>query len=383
VTRLPVPFPAANQVKQARPDAAEARVIAGGVAGAVAPGGQLTSLQRLMIDALTESMTDFVVAASVVPRLGPEEFARAMADRNEGFRTRMVQFMLLGALVLNPVPIEVVERVEQYAHELGIRHDMLRVAHRLAKGSYGLACVDFERSGYTSTWDAARSDVLHTSSDVPEPWIQSVHDVELAHRWAALRDLHANTLGAQVANFYAARGFTFPGEPGSAPPLLAQHDWVHVLAEYGSTVESEIEVFAFIARANDDPRAFSLLAQIIGLFETGHVATGLGIFEYDRGHLSHEGMAVRLADAMRRGALSATANHSIDFFTVDWFEHAGADVDEVRVRLGIVPKAERAVALGSVTPWERGGITPFQYEAGGQRARDEGRAYEAFGATPG
>jgi hypothetical protein len=335
-----------------------------------------------MIDALTESMTGFVVPVSVVPGLGPEEFARAMAERNEGFRTRMVQFMLLGALVLNPVPTEVVERVERYAHELGIHHDMLRVAHRLAKGSYGLACFDFERSGYTSTWDPSRSGVLHTTGDVAEPWAQSVHDVALAHRWAALRDLPASTLGRQVANFYAARGFAFPGEPGSAPPLLAQHDWVHVLADYGSTVESEIEVFAFIARANDDPRAFSLLAQIIGLFETGHLATGLGLFEYDRGHLSHEGMAVRLADAMRRGALSAAANQSIDFLTVDWFEHATADVDEVRVRLGIVPKSDRAVALGSVTPWERGGITPFQYEAGRQRAERAGHRFETFGATP-
>lgn len=38
-------------------------------------------------------------------------------------------------------------------------------------------------------------------------------------------------------------GFSCPGPPGSAPPLLAQHDWVHVLADYGSTVESELEVF--------------------------------------------------------------------------------------------------------------------------------------------
>jgi hypothetical protein len=93
-------------------------------------------------------------------------------------------------------------------------------------------------------------------------------------------------------------------------------------------------------------------------------------------------MAVRLADAMRRGALSAAANQSIDFLTVDWFAHAGDDVDDVRARLGIVPKSERAVALGSVTPWQPGGITPFQYEVGRQRAEAEGRAYEAFGAEP-
>src|SRR5262249_38178141 len=153
-----------------------------------------------------------------------------------------------------------------------------------------------------------------------------------------------------------------PGTPRSAPPLLAQHDWVHVLAGYGSTVESELEVFAFIARANDDPRAFSLLAQVVSLFETGDAATGMGLFEYDRGHLSHKGMAVRLADAMRRGALSAGANHGIDFFTVDWFDLAASPVGDVRARLGIADKDARAVAAGSVTAWEPGGISVFQYD---------------------
>ena len=133
-------------------------------------------------------------------------------------------------------------------------------------------------------------------------------DPELAARWAALRRLPDGSLGHEDLRSSTTRaGFSFPGLPGSAPPLLAQHDWVHVVADYGSTVEAEIEVFAFIARANDDPRAFSLLAMVISLFETGYLASGAGLFAYDRGHLSHEGMAVRLADAMRRGALVGAA----------------------------------------------------------------------------
>jgi hypothetical protein len=259
---------------------------------------------------------------------------------------------------------------------------MLRVARQLARGSFGLALIDFQRSGYTETWDRGHSHALHTSRELDDAWAQCVRDEGLAQRWAVLRDMPDGSLGREVAKFYDARGFSFPGRPGSAPPLLAQHDWVHVLAGYGSTVESEIEVFAFITRANDDPRAFSLLAQIIGLFETGHVASGLGLFEYDRGHLSHEGMAVRLADAMRRGALSAAANHSIDFLTVDWFELADRPVDEIREKLAVVPKSERAIEVGSVTPWEEGGISPFQHEAGRRVARDEGRTYDSFGATP-
>jgi hypothetical protein len=175
-----------------------------------------------------------------------------------------------------------------------------------------------------------------------------------------------------------ARGFVYPGRPGSAPPLLAQHDWVHVLAEYGTTVESELEVFAFIARANDDPHAFSLLAMVVSLFETGYLRSGAGLFEYSPGHLSKSGVAVRVADAMRRGAICPG---STDFLRTDWFAVADLPVSEARRRFGIPEKAPEAVAAGSVGPWEAGGITPFQLNAGRILAEAEGRPYDTFGAT--
>ena len=125
---MPVPFPTEGQAKVDPPDAAEARLIAGGVAAAVTPAGGLTSLQRVMIEAVTESMTGFVVPVSALPRLGPDEFARALSDRDELFRAHMLRFMLLCALVLNPLPEEVVDRVDLYARELGVENDMLRVA---------------------------------------------------------------------------------------------------------------------------------------------------------------------------------------------------------------------------------------------------------------
>jgi hypothetical protein len=259
---------------------------------------------------------------------------------------------------------------------------MLRIAHRFARGSYGLALVDFQRSGYMETWNPDRSHALHTSHELDDAWEQVVHDDALAARWESLRTLPDRTLGREVVKFYDARGFVFPGRPGSAPPLLAQHDWVHVLADYGSTIESEIEVFGFIARANDDPRAFSLLAQVISLFETGYTASGMGLFEYDRGHLSHEGVAVRLADALRRGALSAAANHSIDFLAVDWFDYADTPIDIVRQRFGVVAKNPRATAAGSTTPWEPGGMSPYQYRAGIQAAKQQGRTYDSYGCAP-
>jgi hypothetical protein len=379
---MPVPFPSAAEVLLQPPDAAEARIIAGGVAAAIAPVGGLTDLQRVLVEALIESMTGFAVPVARVPRLDPQEFATALARRNEAFRARMVQFMLLCSLVLVPLPDEVVARVEGYAEELGVEEPMMRVASRYAHGSLGLALVDFERSGYMENWDSATSDELHTSKPLADAWEECVFDPALAQHWESLRDLPEGTLGRDVAKFYDARGFAFPGRPGSAPPRLAQHDWVHVLADYGSTVECEIEVFGFISRANDDPRAFSLLAMVVSLFETGYMPNAAGLFEYSRGHLSHEGMAARLADAMRRGALCGAHAGGPNLMTRDWFADAARPLSDVRAELGIVPKSERALASGSVTAWEPGGISPYQFECGRKAADEAGREYESYGARP-
>jgi hypothetical protein len=144
---MPVPLPSEAEALRRPPDAAEARVVAGGVAAAVEPAGGLTSLQRMMIESITESMTGFLVPANHVPRLDASEFAHALARRELAFRRRMVQFMLLCSLVLKPLPDAVVARVESFARELVVDDPMLRVAERYARGAFGLALVDFERSG--------------------------------------------------------------------------------------------------------------------------------------------------------------------------------------------------------------------------------------------
>jgi hypothetical protein len=266
---------------------------------------------------------------------------------------------------------------------------MVTVARRFAEGSLGLAAVDFERNGYTADWSSDDRHELHTSGALAQAWDLAVADPELAARWAALGSLPAGSLGRGVWQLYRARGFAFPGSPGSAPPLLAQHDWVHVLADYGTTVESELEVFALIARANDDMRAFSLLAMVVSLFETGYLRTGAGLFQYDVGHLSGTSrgrdMATRVADAMRRGAWcrdALTGSDSVDFLRVDWFALADQPVDAVRERFGLRAKSDAAVAAGSVGPWQPGGISPFQLAAGRAAAERDGHPYDPYGAAP-
>ena len=261
-------------------------MIADGIASAVAGRDGLLPVQRAILVALVPAMTGHPVVLTGRPTLTAREFAEALARRDLGFRSRMVQSMLLCALVRHPLPDDVADSVAAYANAMGVHEGMVDVAAKFAAGSLGLAAFDFARNGYEGTWNGQEaSAALHSSRVLHDAWEVSVADPALAARWDSLEALPPDRLGRKVWELYQARGFTFPGTPGSAPPLLAQHDWVHVLADYGTTVEAEVEVFGLIARANDDMHAFSLLAMVISLFETGYLATGAGLFESSPGHL--------------------------------------------------------------------------------------------------
>ncbi|HEY6696607.1 MAG TPA: hypothetical protein VIZ67_00150 [Acidimicrobiales bacterium] len=384
-----VPLPGPGEVKLTRPDAAEVTATACGIASVVAPAGGLTDLQRMLLEALFPAMTEQRVDLSDYEPMSVDELAEVLRPRNLAFRTRGVQVAVLAALVLRPLPADVAARVGVLAHTLGVDEGMVEVAQRFAEGSLGLAAVDFERNGYTAEWHPDDRHELHTSHELASAWDLAIHDPPLAERWAALGSLPAATLGHGVWRLYRARGFAFPGLPGSAPPLLAQHDWVHVLGDYGTRVESEVEVFALIARANDDMRAFSLLAMVVSLFETGYLRTGAGLFQSDAGHLSGHSaghaMSLRLADAMRRGAWCRdreTRSDSVDFLRQDWFALAPLPLEEVRARFNLRPKSPEAMGAGSSGPWAPGGISAFQLKAGRAMAAAEGREYASYGASP-
>ena len=172
-------------------------------------------------------------------------------------------------------------------------------------------------------------------------------------------------------------------------PRLAQHDFVHVLSDYGTTVESEIEVFSVIARADEDPRSFSLLVAVLALFESGYLDKGLGAFRADPDHLSHDpaGMGTRLGNAVARGGEVAwrfRETDGIDLLAVDWFARAADPLTQVQDEYGFTgagAKSLEAKVAGSAGPFQPGGITPDQRGWGLDMAAAEGRPYESYGAA--
>ncbi len=264
---------------------------------------------------------------------------------------------------------------------------MLDATRHLSAGATELALADFMRNGYETMHFERQGEA---APDDPTQYWQAVEDdPELAGRWRALEQCPPDALGRKVWEFYKARGFNFPGTPISVSPHLAQHDFVHVLSDYGTTVESEIEVFALIARADEDPRSFSLLVAVLALFESGYLAKGLGAFRADPDHLSAKpsNMGIRLGNAIARGgevAWKFNETNGIDLLGVDWFARADDDLAVLRDEYGFTgpgAKSLEAKLAGSTGPFEPGGVTPAQVGWGEDLAKAEGRPYESYGTA--
>ena len=346
----------------------EVVLIARGIATAVAPPEGLTDFQAALLEAIASSLTGFEVDYTALEPLPPEELAVVLADHDLEFRQRIVHHMVLGELVLRPIPTEVAFRVAQYAQALDIKDDFVRVARRYAQGAYGLAWMDLQRSGFVEHVAATDTDAIatHRGKSALDP---ARVDAELEGRWIAFRDFPEGSLGRSVVELYDGRGFALPGSEHAAPEYLSRHDFVHVLADYGTNLRGELEVFSFIGRADPDPKGFAWLATLVGLFETGYVQD-TGFFKRDtREHnLRAQGMHIRIADAIRRGKI-VSKECATDLFDVDYYLLADRPVPEVREILHVPEKSAVALGHGSPGAFERAGMSQSQQRFAEERER--------------
>jgi hypothetical protein len=348
----------------------EVTMVARGIATAVAPETGLNDTQAELLEAIASALTGVSVDYRALEPLGPGELADVLAARELVYRQRIVHHMVLGELVLRPIPVVVAHRVSKYAEALGVKDDFVRVARRYAQGAYGLAWMDLQRSGFVEHVREAGAEESKRAV-AAAPFETAQLDPQLAARWDAFADLPTGTLGRSVREMYDGRGFAVPGTPGGAPEYLARHDFVHVLADYGTNLKGELEVFAFIGRADPDPKGFAWLATLIGLFETGYIAD-TGFFERDvrERNIQSPGMHQRIADAIRRGKVVCD-HYGVDLFDVDYYALADRPVGDVRARLGVPPKSPGAIGGGSAGVFEPAGMSEIQRRVAAQRRGDD------------
>ena len=348
------------------------RLVARGIATAVAPASGLTEVQAALLQAIATALTGVEVDYHQLEPLGADEFATLLSDRSEDYRQRIVHHMVLGELVLRPLPVDVAARVAKYAQALGIDDRFVRVARRYAQGAFGLAWMDLRRSGFTQHLGQADLGNLHSTVGIEDPFVPQTPDPDLERCWKSFEALPPGSLGRGVWEMYDTRAFALPGTPEGPTAYLAQHDFVHVIADYGTNLKGELEVFAFIGRADPDPKGFAWLATLVGLFETGFIEdTGFFVKNTKEHNIQAPGMHHRIADAIRRGK-TVCAEYDKDLFDVDYHKLAALPVEEVREKLAVPPKSEHALAGGSAGLFERAGMSELQQQRADERAKREG-----------
>src|SRR4051794_2431532 len=193
-------------------DIEEVTLVARGIATAVAPETGLTDVQAELLQAIAAALTGYDVDYLTLEPLAPAELAHVLAARNLAYRQRIVHHMVLGELVLRPIPVVVAHRVATYAAALGVTDDFVRIARRYAQGAYGLAWMDLQRSGFVEhVRESNEAESPSRLTAAPKPFQPAQVDPELAARWTAFADLPADTLGHCAWEMYNGRGFSLPG----------------------------------------------------------------------------------------------------------------------------------------------------------------------------
>ena len=282
---------------------------------------------------------------------------------SEPIRHRLFQLFTLAELILDPLPLKATETLEHAADALGVEDEFIEIAREYSQGAYGIAASDLARKGYMGNPDLVKQGgkLMHVHKPLTDPFELDEDDPELLNQWLALEHCPKGSLGRNIWEYYQGRGFVFTGQQGSVNPSIAQHDWIHLLCDYNTTIEGELEVFSFIGSAIPDVRGFSFLVAIVSLFETGRLESwGGGVLNVDKGHLEIPGMPERVADAIRRGRI---CNRDV-MYGVDYFEYKNMQIDDVRSELGIVSKDQE---IDSPGVWHPDGITSYQREHGNTR----------------
>jgi hypothetical protein len=323
-----------------QPGQAEAMVR--GIASAVGGDVGLTPTQTSVLGAIAKHLFDLDTPIDQLAPMSAPELAAAL---DPVLARGAVRGMVTLEIVSEPVTPELVARVDSYAKTLGIDENMLQVARDYSKGAMDIAQQDYLRNSYVLEYYTKHGNDGSLHRTVRQPDDKSPLDPALEAKWKTLETCPTGSLGRTVWDFYQRRGFALPGSPGSVDPLLAQHDFVHNVADYGTSATGEIEVFSFIAASIPDASGFSYLVVILGLFETGNVALVPGVATASPGHLQLPGGTERMGDAIRRGLLLGRDVMG----GIDWFDYVNHTLDDVRTKLGLVPKSADAIAAGSLS----------------------------------
>jgi tellurite resistance protein len=166
-------------------------------------------------------------------------------------RTRLVQALIILALMDGEIKDAELKTIRAYAAALGVDEPRIDTLKKVAAGHHRLAYLhEWRRSGLLK--DAMKK--AWEAKGFKGIWSMLVsmrgtmaQDPEIAWRYKRLGLLPEGTFGRAYWQHMTERGFAFPGEPNSFPEELANHDLSHVLGGYDTDPLGECQVVAFVS----------------------------------------------------------------------------------------------------------------------------------------
>jgi tellurite resistance protein len=240
--------------------------------------GTFSDAERSLL-ATAQSVFGTDLDVDALAPLEPEELARRLVD--PAARRQIVRGMVVLSLMDGEASQAEAALVERFARALEVKSDDLGALRKLADNSLLRARFDIARRFW------ARDKGLELAKEKGLGWVARSlaamaglrEDAAIAARYRALEGAPVGSLGRGYVDFIRGNGFSFPGQKGSPPELIALHDLTHVLSGYSTDPEGELQVLAFHAgcrREEKDP--FSFLMFGIAEFHLGlamsPVATG-------------------------------------------------------------------------------------------------------------
>lgn len=290
-------------------------------------------VQHTLLDAAQHIILHTDVDVDSLTPVEPDELARNFPAG--ALAKQLVQGLVVMSLCDGPASHDQIELIRGYAKALGVDQPMIDIANKLTEHRLLLFRLDYYRRSHLREMFESQYRTQGGIIGLAKGVLGMrglVADPELAARFVALGDLPADTLGHVFFHHYRDHGFAFPGEPGGFPVAAVFHDIMHVLGDYPTVPEGEIQVAAFHAGMHDKESAFFVLLFPLITFSTGINITPVPQPEM-KGILGEKDVAAKMLRAIERGSkLNTDLANDWDFWP-----YMPLPIDEVRRQLNVVP----------------------------------------------
>lgn len=206
--------------------------------------GIIHDLERALIDSVQKYILGTDHAFDAIEPIKPKELAEAVPKGV--YRDRILRGCVITALIDTQASKTERDVVEAFADALEVDRAPFDSLHRIVAGRLRLFRLDVGRRSFIGHKLGQHVEMkgVRGLAEIAAGFA-GFENPKLADKYRALEKRAEGTLGRGYFDFMKKNEFAFSGEKGGAPEPIVFHDCVHVLAEYGTSAEEEVQIIGF------------------------------------------------------------------------------------------------------------------------------------------